>query len=264
MALPEALLRKLYIDLDLTDRDIAKRVGVKRDTVAKMRSFYGIPKSLKLKGSLEWHRTRSMASKQIAAKKNWERRRRDGTAKTGRVPSSAFKPGNDNGRLNKTLEELFGEERARELKIRIANKLRGRFAGKNAAMYGKEPMNKKNHHRGGYVESPLQGVVWMRSSWEIEYANHLTRKGIRWLYEPKRFELNTNFTYRPDFYLPDYLPDSDEWKEVKGYMTERDYDKIEAMQTVHGIRVAVISWDEMRALGLRLRPKKLVSSTQEP
>lgn len=104
----------------------------------------------------------------------------------------------------------------------------------------------------GYVDSPQQGRVWMRSSWEIEYAKHLTSRGVSWLYEPRRFELGVSFTYCPDF----YLPDTDEWKEVKGYMTERDHEKLRLIREVYGIQVDIISWEEMREMGLRTRPNR--------
>lgn len=248
--LPEKLLRHLYQVLDMADREIAVVVGVKRTTVKKMRDFYGIPKTPKLKKILAWHANRDKEDVKASAKKNWDNQRAKGTLKTGRVPKSAFRPGNDNGKAGKTHKELFGEERAKQIDQQISDKLKGQSAGTKNPMYGKPPLNKKNNHRGGHVDSPLRGKVWMRSSWEIEYASYLTSQGIQWLYEPQCFELGTDFTYRPDF----YLPDTDEWKEVKGYMTERDRKKLELMQSVHGIQVDVISWYEMQSMGLRIRP----------
>lgn len=112
--------------------------------------------------------------------------------------------------------------------------------------------NKENNRRGEYVNSPLQGKVWIRSRWEIEYANHLTSKSVRWAYELKAFDLENGRTYRPDF----YLPDTDEWHEVIGYLTDLDKRKLSLMESIHGIKVKVISWNEMRALNLRIRPAR--------
>jgi hypothetical protein len=52
----------------------------------------------------------------------------------------------------------------------------------------------------------------VRSSWELRTAQALDALGVRWEFEPKRFDLGTQ-TYTPDF----YLPDGDCYWEVKGY-----------------------------------------------
>ena len=55
--------------------------------------------------------------------------------------------------------------------------------------------------------------VWMRSSWEYEFANDLNEKGIIWKYESKRFKLKDGRFYTPDF----YLPETNEFIEIKGH-----------------------------------------------
>jgi len=52
----------------------------------------------------------------------------------------------------------------------------------------------------------------LRSSYELAYAKWLDKQEIEWQYEPKTFDLGTT-TYTPDF----YLPETDEWIEIKGY-----------------------------------------------
>lgn len=52
----------------------------------------------------------------------------------------------------------------------------------------------------------------MKSSWEIVYAKWLDKQNIKWLYESKTFDLG-NTTYTPDF----YLPETEEYIEIKGY-----------------------------------------------
>lgn len=52
---------------------------------------------------------------------------------------------------------------------------------------------------------------WFRSSWEVAYAKYLDKNNIKWLYEPKTFDLG-NTTYTPDF----YLPETDTYIEIKG------------------------------------------------
>jgi hypothetical protein len=51
-----------------------------------------------------------------------------------------------------------------------------------------------------------------KSSWEYKYAKYLTKNNIKWLYEPKTFDLGDT-TYTPDF----YLPKTKEHIEIKGY-----------------------------------------------
>jgi len=73
----------------------------------------------------------------------------------------------------------------------------------------------KNHHRFGKINHSKwekYGKIFMRSSWEIAYAKYLDKKGIKWLYEPKTFNLG-EMTYTPDF----YLPEKDLYIEIKGY-----------------------------------------------
>lgn len=58
--------------------------------------------------------------------------------------------------------------------------------------------------------------VRFRSSWEVRVAAALDELGMRWEYEPTRFDFGDQ-TYRPDF----YLPDEGVYWEVKGYFTPR-------------------------------------------
>lgn len=239
---PEPLLRRLYQDLDLSDLAISEQLGVTRATVKRMREHYGIPTTSKKEGNLAWHASRTEEERSEAAAKSWRHRRERGTDKTGVVPRSAFKPGNDNGRSGRPLPDWMRQK--------ISRSLVGRFVGAKNPMFGRSPTVKRNGHRGGYMESPAQGRVWMRSSWEIEYAGYLSRHGIDWRYEPESFDFGFGLTYRPDF----YLPATDEWVEVKGYMTPDDHLKHAALKNVYGIEVKVIGKTEMVALGLRLRP----------
>jgi hypothetical protein len=84
--------------------------------------------------------------------------------------------------------------------------LKIKFTGKNNPMYGKTivPKYKEQYYKG----------VWMRSSWEVQYAKYLDAKNIEWKYEFKTFDLDTT-TYTPDFYLPKF----NKFIEVKGWMS---------------------------------------------
>ena len=68
--------------------------------------------------------------------------------------------------------------------------------------------------------------TYFRSSWEANVARYYTYKNIKWEYEPKRFIFKDikkgNISYMPDF----YLPETDEWIEVKGWMDAQSKTKL--------------------------------------
>lgn len=75
--------------------------------------------------------------------------------------------------------------------------------------------NKCNYFwKGGYRKDLGH---YVRSSWEASVARYLKRMEIDYVYEPQRFYLKElDCTYCPDF----YLPDTDEYIEVKGWDTK--------------------------------------------
>lgn len=101
----------------------------------------------------------------------------------------------------KTLEE-------RE-KLSIANK-------------GQIPSAKVGRGKRSFYDSPYQGKVCFRSSYERAYAIWLDKNDIDWLYECKTFDLGET-TYLPDF----YLIKSRGFIEIKGYMHEKAQEKID-------------------------------------
>jgi hypothetical protein len=91
---------------------------------------------------------------------------------------------------------------SKEQKENISKSLLGKNKGKNSALFGKKaPFIKKIKYKH----------IKMRSSWEVAYAKYLDKNNIKWLYEPKTFDLG-NTTYTPDF----YLPETDTYIEIKG------------------------------------------------
>ena len=66
--------------------------------------------------------------------------------------------------------------------------------------------------------------VKFRSSWEALFARWLTSNNITWEYEPRLFKLSS-YEYRS--YTPDfYLPDTDQWIEVKGRFYPKTRDQL--------------------------------------
>ena len=68
--------------------------------------------------------------------------------------------------------------------------------------------------------------IGMRSSWEVLYSKFLDSQGIIWQYEPKYFKLSNGKYYWPDFYLPDL----NEYHEIKGFLFNNAKEKIDLFQ----------------------------------
>lgn len=89
-------------------------------------------------------------------------------------------------------------------------------------------IGRKPAHSKGGRRTDL-GDHYFRSTWEANYARLLDYQKIKWVYEPKTFIFKEVFrgakSYLPDF----YLPDSDEYHEVKGWMKSTDRTKLKRM-----------------------------------
>lgn len=140
----------------------------------------------------------------------------------------------------KTYEELYGKEKADEMKLKIS---------KSAFKAQNNPELKERHSKAvsegmkqKYLDgwkprcgrckkieyvSPIAGVISVDGTWELITAKHLDKLGVIWKRNTKRFEY-TNLsggksTYCPDFYVEDssiFGPAL--YIEVKGYETELD------------------------------------------
>lgn len=76
--------------------------------------------------------------------------------------------------------------------------------------------------------TPNQGIVTMRSTWEVRVADYLTELDKDWLYEPYTFKLTEAVSYRPDF----YIPEDDLYIEVKGRLLPKDIIKIDTFRAL--------------------------------
>ena len=111
----------------------------------------------------------------------------------------------------KTLEELYGVERAKEIRAHQSENAHP-LTGQNHPNYGKVTWPKAR-----YV--PTLGHV-VRSKFEEKVFRHLKKKGVAYSYEPEVFHLGET-TYRPDALL------STGWYlEVKGPLTKKAFEKM--------------------------------------
>jgi len=112
----------------------------------------------------------------------------------------------------------------------------------------------KNNRLFGSVAPFTSGIyyksIYMRSSWEVKYAQYLDTNNIKWIYEPKTFELLINHkptTYRPDF----YLPETNEYIEIKGYWYRNSMEKIKTFRIAYpSIKLTVLMEQDLKTLGL--------------
>lgn len=96
------------------------------------------------------------------------------------------------------------------------------------------------HNKGYYYKS-----IWMRSSWEVSYAKYLDKNNIKWLYEPKLFNLG-RCKYKPDF----YLTESNHYVEIKGRWYRGAKDKVNLFRKIYDIPLIVLEGNELRKMGV--------------
>jgi hypothetical protein len=114
---------------------------------------------------------------------------------------------------------------------------------------GKKQKGRLNHRFG---KPPSHGKrikykgIKMRSSWEVKYAKYLDKQGIKWIYEPKTFDLG-NATYTPDF----YLSESDTYVEIKGRWRDDAKKKFKLFQKkYYSMNIILLKEKELKKLGI--------------
>lgn len=116
--------------------------------------------------------------------------------------------------------------------------------GKLSPSYGKPPA----HSKRIYYESPLQGTVCFRSSWEYGYARYLDSIPELWYYEIDTYELLDEKTYTPDFYLPRL----NKFIEIKGRIWNKDGLKCNQFKEEYPIDINILFADDLINLGIEV------------
>lgn len=100
------------------------------------------------------------------------------------------------------------------------------------------------------VLTPNNGFLTMRSSWEKKYADFLTKNNIDYYYETKNFPLSNGKSYVADF----YLPATDEYVEIKGYLSQDQSDKYELFkQEYPNLKWKILYKENLIDLGIDLK-----------
>lgn len=136
-----------------------------------------------------------------------------------------------------------------EVVKRSAEKLKGISKRGSISDAGKERLSllAKEKGLGGYRPHPNRGIryngIWFDSKWEVRLAESLDQNHIRWERPKTGFVWNSEGNkYYPDFYLIDY----DVYLDPKNsYLQKVDKTKIEAASALNGIRVLVLSEEQL-------------------
>jgi len=130
---------------------------------------------------------------------------------TGKKISKALK--------GRSLEDLWGKERARKFKQVHSNRMRR----ENNPMFGKSAP----HRKGGFRKDLGH---YVRSNWEADFARILKLYHLNYEYEPETFKLVKSdkeiMHYTPDF----YTKHNNTFYEIKGWLHDLDKEKMELFQ----------------------------------
>jgi hypothetical protein len=152
-------------------------------------------------------------------------------------------------RAHRQGKPLSEEHRAKLRAAKLANPVRY-WAGKTRGPMSAETRAKQSASlKGKPAAYPLKRFHYkgapLRSSYELRVAQAFDRLGVRWEFEPKRFDLGGSSTYLPDFYLPDL----EMYVEVKGYYGPNSAVTMSRMFTVHpDVPVAILQLPQIVAL----------------
>jgi len=118
-------------------------------------------------------------------------------------------------------------------------------SGKKSSRFGIPPSHRAGYGKGCHYNSPLQGKIYLRSSYELAYVKYLDSKNILWMYEMETFDLGDT-TYTPDF----FLPATEQFIEIKGYMTDKAQDKINKFLEQYPWDLEILRKNDLIKLGV--------------
>jgi len=145
-----------------------------------------------------------------------------------------------------TLLKMSKAQSGKYVSEETREKLSKTHSGKKSHWYGKPPAKNSGYGKRCHYNSPLQGKVCFRSTYELKYAKYLDKKGILWKYEHKTFELSNCTTYTPDF----FLVKNKKYREIKGYMTEKAQEKIDLFQEEYNRNFKVLYREDLINKGI--------------
>lgn len=159
--------------------------------------------------------------------------------------------GNKHSRWSKHLSQETKDKISKgNLGKRVSKKSRQKMSrsksGEKCYWYGRPPPKSSSYGKGCYYNSPLQGKIWLRSTYELKYAKYLDLRCILWKYEYKTFKLSNGTTYTPDF----YLVKKKKYREIKGYMSKYAQEKIELFQKEYNKNFKILYKEDLIKKGI--------------
>jgi len=140
----------------------------------------------------------------------------------------------------KKMREKNSKERNPMWGKKVTEETLKKMRGKNNPMYGR-----KTHGRGAWYNCIDGSKVWMRSSWEIKYAQYLDDNNIKWLYESKTFPISYNNT--PDF----YLIEDEKFIEIKGWWRDNSLLKFNSFREQYP-KIKIEVYDKNKLIKLKI------------
>lgn len=118
-----------------------------------------------------------------------------------------------------------------------------------AVIGGKTTSPKASKGKPG-IRLDIDTKICFYSTWEANFARVLNLLKIKWLYAPKRFNLDKH-TYRPDF----YLPEDNKFIEIKNFMGQYSLERDRLFrQKYPQITLEVISSKEYKEIENQYKP----------
>lgn len=219
----------LYHNKGLSTRLLAAELKVNRRTVMKALKFYNIPiRNLK---DARQNRTKQGRTKKALNPILIQNKEEilDSYQRGESIRSIRHRLGLSRDTVYKLLTQE-GFQLRTSSEARIGYKHSTETLAKMSKTASDQIMNgtRLSHSNGRKVNclTPNNGFVTMRSTWEKKYAEYLKSNNIDFYYEPKCFPLSNGKSYIADF----YLPATDEYVEIKGYLSEFQKDKYELLK----------------------------------
>lgn len=99
----------------------------------------------------------------------------------------------------------------------------------------------------------IENYVNVQGSWEYKYASYLNEKNIKWIHSRKY--ILTYFNEIERRYFPDfYLPELDEYHEVKGWFMDSDKEKMKyVIKCNKNKRIRILQKKQLEKLGIDLK-----------
>lgn len=116
---------------------------------------------------------------------------------------------------------------------------------------GSRPTSPRAARAKAGIRSDVSPTIYFFSRWEANYARLLNYLGVKWIHQPKTFQLKTQ-RYTPDFYLPKL----DTYIEVKNYLSDYSKNRDRQFREMHPeLKLVLILKEEYLALQKEYAPK---------